>query len=170
MIHHKFNKKIISRLAVVQFIYQKFFIVLEGYKCNTTSSSMNLEEAQKFLNSFYQDPQTIWSNYLKQFSFKSVINVKYFTSLILLITNNLPYIDGIIYSKCKNKLDKIDLLVGAILRTAICELKYINKVPFKVIINEYTNLANDLLDHYHVGFVNFILDAYAKERDKKLLC
>lgn len=56
------------------------------------------------------------------------------------------------------QLKDISSIVRIILRCAICELKYYNKTPIKVIIDEYTSLASLFYGKAETGFVNSILD------------
>ena len=47
--------------------------------------------------------------------------------------------------------------------TSIIEFSSNKKVPAKVIINEYTNIASSFFSNSEVNFVNGILDVLAKE-------
>ncbi|MBF8246509.1 MAG: hypothetical protein ISN64_00735 [Rickettsia sp.] len=162
------NKKIISRLAVIQFLYQKFFFSLLYKEHKIFSIKETMKEASNFIHEHYSEPEIFSDHFHEYPNIKIIPNIKYYKELILLIVEKLPFIDQIIYSKCNKKSDKIDILILSILRPAICELKYIGKLSFKIVINEYTTLANELLDHYQIGFINFVLDSYAKIEEKTI--
>ncbi|CAN0605693.1 unnamed protein product, partial [Ectocarpus sp. 12 AP-2014] len=72
-------------------------------------------------------------------------------------------IDQIIEKHLTNEwnIQNLPKLLFATLRVAVCELKYFPETPSKVIINEYTDIASDMLDSGEIGFVNSLLDKYA---------
>ncbi len=54
-------------------------------------------------------------------------------------------------------IKKMGELLSSILRCAIYELKFEDKAPSKVIINEYTNIAASFFGESETGFVNATL-------------
>jgi len=57
----------------------------------------------------------------------------------------------------------IENITKQILRVAIFEIKYFDKIPTKVIINEYTDIASSFDGESKVQFVNSILENIAKK-------
>ena len=55
----------------------------------------------------------------------------------------------------------LPILYQAIIIAAGSELKECDRTPTKVIINEYTNIANSIINETAVGFINAILDKLA---------
>ncbi|WP_425411112.1 transcription antitermination factor NusB [Hyphococcus sp.] len=67
------------------------------------------------------------------------------------------------------RLSRLDATVRAILRAGLYELIRRPDVPYKVVINEYVDIANAFFEDDEPGFVNAILDAAAKEaRDDEM--
>jgi transcription termination factor NusB len=59
------------------------------------------------------------------------------------------------------RINDLPPLLLALLRVSISELLYIDETPNKVVINEFTMIASDMLMDREVGFVNSILDKIA---------
>jgi len=59
------------------------------------------------------------------------------------------------------RLERIDPVALAILRTGTYELLNIPETPKEVAVNEYLNVAHGFLDEKEVGFINKILDTLA---------
>jgi N utilization substance protein B len=59
------------------------------------------------------------------------------------------------------KLDRLELLLRAILRAAVYELLARRQVPARVVINEYVDLAHAFYDRGEAGLVNAVLDRLA---------
>lgn len=62
----------------------------------------------------------------------------------------------------KRSLDRIPKVNLAILRLALYEIKYDNKVPLNVGINEAVLLAEKFAQKQDASFINGVLGAYAK--------
>jgi len=60
-------------------------------------------------------------------------------------------------------LKRIDSTARAILRAALYELIRRPDVPYRVVIDEYLDIANSFFDGDEPGFINAVLDAAASE-------
>ena len=61
---------------------------------------------------------------------------------------------------------RIDITLRAILRAAVYELLFTPDTPFKVVINEYINIAQSFYSEKEPEFLNAILDKVAKSKLK----
>jgi len=59
---------------------------------------------------------------------------------------------------------RIDITLRAILRAAVYELLFTPETPFKVVINEYINIAQSFYSEKEPEFLNAILDKVAKSK------
>lgn len=67
------------------------------------------------------------------------------------------------------RLSRLDATVRAILRAGLYELIRRTDVPYKVVINEYVDIANAFFDGDEPGFINAILDTAARQaRDDEI--
>ena len=154
MTSKQINTKTIARIAAVQVIYQ--------YQVTNTNVDIILAR----INDFYKDPDLKTDYEIGQSALKIKPSNKHLTELVNLISENLPIIDDIIVSYLDKDWRLTDLppLVHAILRTAIAELKFFPEVSYKIIVNEYTDIASDMLTSQEVGFINSLLDNYSKNK------
>lgn len=157
MTNPQLNTKSISRIAAIQTLYQ-----FEKY---TTDS--NIESLLLRIIDFYKD-KDIKNDY--ELDTKSKLKLRpsytYLTELVKFTYNNLDEIDTIIQKHLTKEwtLQTLPELLSATLRVAICEIKFFPETPRKVIINEYTDIASDMLDERKVGFVNSVLDKYSTNK------
>ena len=150
------NTKSISRIAAVQTIYQ-----FENDKNTSDIDTLLLR-----IRDFYKDKDLKSDYELDKLSkLKLRPSYNYLNELVKFTHENLEEIDKIIEIHLTNEwnLQNLPKLLFATLRVAVCELKYFPETPSKVIINEYTDIASDMLDSGEVGFVNSVLDKYASE-------
>ena len=150
------NTKSISRIAAVQTIYQ-----FENDKNTSDIDTLLLR-----IRDFYKDKDLRSDYELDKLSkLKLRPSYNYLNELVKFTHENLEEIDKIIEIHLTNEwnIQNLPKLLFATLRVAVCELKYFPETPSKVIINEYTDIASDMLDSGEVGFVNSVLDKYASE-------
>lgn len=150
------NTKSISRIAAIQTIYQ-----FENEKNTSDIETLLLRMVE-----FYKD-KDIKSDYEldKTSKLKLRPSYNYLNELVKFTHENIQEIDQIVEKHLTNEwnLQNLPKLLFATLRVAVCELKYFPETPSKVIINEYTDIASDMLDSGEVGFVNSVLDKYASD-------
>ncbi len=61
------------------------------------------------------------------------------------------------------KLSRLDATARAVLRAGLYEMIRRPDVPYKVVINEYLDIANAFFEGEEPGFINGVLDAAARE-------
>lgn len=152
----KISNKTIARIAAIQALYQ--------YDLKEQNDDID-SLIQKMLNFyqteiFYHDDEFIPKNSIKIKPSKA-----YFTSLARFTAENLNEIDLVIskYLTLEWKLNTIPILLLALLRVSVCEFKYFPETPRKVIINEFTDIASEMLTDKEINFVNSVLDKIAME-------
>ncbi|MGX6960425.1 MAG: transcription antitermination factor NusB [Rickettsia endosymbiont of Pentastiridius leporinus] len=151
MSSNKINKKSIARIAAVQAIYQY-----------TLQGSNDIEAIMQNVLSFYQDDHFTMSS---EENLKISLTISHFETLVKLVFENTTKIDEIINSHLVNDKNPayMPVLLRALLRVSISELLFFRATPVKVVINEYTDIANEMLNEHEIGFVNSVLDKIAKE-------
>jgi len=95
---------------------------------------------------------------------KNIINKKKARMVLDEISSHLSEIDELISSTLEgwtmDRLSKVDL---AILRLAVCEMKYLDDIPISVTINEAVNLAKKYSGERSYAFINSLLAKISKE-------
>ncbi|HJD62713.1 MAG TPA: transcription antitermination factor NusB [Rickettsia endosymbiont of Degeeriella rufa] len=152
MSSNKINKKSIARIAAIQAIYQHML-----------RNNDNIDDIIENVLSFYRNDTSITDSPIK-----ISLTISHFKMLVKLVFENIDKIDEIISNHLVNDKNQnhIPILLQALLRNGICELLFFPDIPTKVIINEYTDIANDMLNDHEIGFVNSILDKIAHENKR----
>ncbi len=90
----------------------------------------------------------------------------FFTDLVRGVIDRQDDIDQTVNSILSSswRLERLDSILRALLRTATYELLGRDDVPPKVIINEYVDVAHAFFPAEEVGFVNGALDSIARSR------
>jgi transcription termination factor NusB len=133
------SSKTIARLACVQSV----FLYEYGERFQ------NFDEITNFILSYYAD-----SDLMDDFrGHKVSLHKNYFLDLSDLILKHLHTIDehleGIFHGKT-------DLLNISIIKVGVCEMLYKDKVPTKVVVNEFSNISAAF--DFNPAIVNSILD------------
>ena len=155
------SNKSLSRLAAVQTLFQFDF-----------NKKMKLEELKSIndmdISEIYQTIENINSNTQE---FKNLkIDKNWFLILVNAVFSNKDIIDASLSNFLESNwsIERMDPTITNILRCAYIEFKNYSNVPYKVVINEYTNIASSFFNKSEVNFVNGVLDKVSlKYRDKK---
>ncbi len=92
-------------------------------------------------------------------------DAKFLTKLVQQTYDNRAAIDQRISANLDIgwTLEKLNSLLLALLRVAVCELTILKSASLKTIINEYLNIAHGFFSPQEVAFVNGILDKIGRE-------
>jgi len=88
--------------------------------------------------------------------------VDYFRSLVSAVPARLDELDGFISPLLDRNIESVDLVERAVLRLGTYELWKNIEVPYKVVINEYVELAKIFGADQGHKYINGVLDKLAK--------
>ncbi|MBN8511858.1 MAG: transcription antitermination factor NusB [Rickettsiales bacterium] len=155
--NHQLNSKSLARIAAIQTIYQY----------ETLDRAVNINTLLTNVIDFYKDNDVKSDHEINDLSnLKLKPSIGYMHELVEFTSNNLVQIDKIIEEHLSSEwtLEKLPKLLLAILRVSVSEIKYFPETPRKVVINEYTDIASEMIDDSQVGFVNSLLDKYSEHK------
>ena len=143
------NAKRLARLAAVQGLYQ---IVLTG------------QSAAKIIGELRQNPANLLGEAVDP-SVLPVLDKELMTQIIQGVTDNQSDLDGILSGAldARFSMDRIEVLLGAVLRAGVFELCHHGSVAPSVIINDYVDVAHAYFNAKEPGLVNAVLDKIAKK-------
>jgi len=99
----------------------------------------------------------------------SDVNADFALSLVKGAWDNLTEIDRLIETYAKEwNIKRLANVDKNILRLAVYELKFINEVPYNVVINEAIELAKNFSTEDSGAFVNGVLDTILNQEVKKV--
>ncbi len=156
MTSNKINNKSIARIAAVQVLYQ----------FNDQNQSQNIDLLLQNILDFYSSDEASSDDGWQGESLKIRPSNNHLRELVNIVSQNLKQIDDLITDHLSSEWQLVTLptLLLATLRVGIGELLFFPETPHKVVINEYTDIASDMLHDNEVGFVNSVLDKIHKER------
>lgn len=93
----------------------------------------------------------------------SAFELDYFRDLVSGVPAHLTELDGYLLPVLDRPVEKIDLVERAILRLGTYELSRHPEVPYRVVINEFVELAKVYGADQGHKYVNGVLDKLAKE-------
>ena len=94
-------------------------------------------------------------------------STKYTKDLFYDTVNHIAEIDDIIIEYSKERhFDRISKVSLSVLRLAVCEIMFFDKVPVGVSINEAVNLCKKYGSEDEYAFVNGILGSIARDEQK----
>lgn len=91
------------------------------------------------------------------------LDVEYFRQLVHGIVAQVSELDEALKPHLSRALDSVDPVERAVLRLATYELKNNMEVPYRVVINEYVELAKTFGADQGHKFVNGVLDKASKD-------
>ncbi|MDX1924064.1 MAG: transcription antitermination factor NusB [Rickettsiaceae bacterium] len=148
------NSKTFSRIAVIQVLHQSSYPAMSGAR-----------EIEKKIETLYQSPDLSEILDLRENKAKIKLNKNLFNDLCTYAKSHIDEIDDYIIKNLSSDSPHKNLSqnLKAILRCAIAEILSFPETPTLVILNEYTNIASEMIGQNEVGFVNWILDTICKE-------
>lgn len=157
----KNNSKTLSRLAAVQAVY-----LFDLGITKIQNNELKLENYILDVIAHYDQEQHIDIDNEEKIStlIKGKINKKFMSNIAFTTYNHINEIDKLLTDNLikHDNLGQLSLLLRAILRCAVGEMKYCD-TPKKVVIDEYVKLTKDFYNDPEVNFTNAILDKIAKE-------
>ena len=145
------NNRSLSRLAAVQTLFQYDF-----------NARMQLHELKnindKEISEIFETIKNLNHGIIE---FKGLkLDKDWFLMLVNGVFNKKSKIDSILSGFLNDdwSIERMDHTLINILRCAYFEFKGFSKIPPKVIINEYTNIAASFFNKTEVSFINGVLD------------
>ena len=140
------SKKSSSRLFAVQILYEM--------ELNDKSYELILEALS---DDYFLELEKINNN--------GKPSKNYIEKLIKGVSNNQKEIDELISRNLTNrKLSNLDSLMRSILRISVYELIYEFKIPKKVVLNEYIEIAKLFFNGEEPSLINAVLDVILKDQ------
>jgi N utilization substance protein B len=144
------QKRSLSRLMAVQIFYQYDF-----FKREKNIQTIQQEVIKNYLLKEEDNLETYEQN----------IDQDFLNNLCFGLEKIIDEIDIEISPMLKDgwNLEKINEIILQIIRLAVFELKFINSVPIKVVIDEYVDITGSFFEPKQTTFANGIIENLAKK-------
>lgn len=148
------NNKTASRIAALQAMYQ-FEINKDQDDIDTVLRNIEKSYEEDDFKTTFEIPSNM----------KVKLHKNHLSNLVKNAVDNVEFIDETIKSNLSKdwKFSNLHLSLISLLRVAIAELVYVTDTPYKVVINEFTNIGTGFLQDFEISFINSILDKIAKK-------
>ena len=147
-----------TRLAFIQYIFQSEFL-----KINENES---IEDFQRY---FYNENIAVIG---EKKEFKLKFNKNFFKKLTENYIKNFDKINTIKilnkYINLERKFEKWNIVLKSLIFALISELQYTKKNKFKIIFNDYLNIAKSLVTKKEINLMNAIIQKYLDEKKSNL--
>ena len=139
-------RKSASRLAAVQILYQ-------------------IDHSGRLAENVIEEFLTYWIGQSFDTEKDVVPDKKLCISIVRGVELNRTYLDTIVKDVLTEswKLERLELILKAILRAAVFELKHRQKTPTIVVITEYVSVAKAFYNDLETGMINGALDNAARQ-------
>lgn len=150
------NNRRLSREVALQMIFQwesqGFIQKKHEATLSTDLSDVAIRQlVHQLITAFHPKPDTV--------------DVEFVVALLRGVIQYIDQIDETVDTEStKWRLSRMDVIDRSILRIATFELLFMQKTPYKVIINEALELAKKYSGEQSVAFINGVLDAIKKKR------
>jgi N utilization substance protein B len=146
-VHH--DAKRLARLAAVQALYQMTLIP---------------RPAEQIIKEFRAQPQALLQE-TGQGSVTPDVDFSLFGTIVTGVTEKAAELDEMIVGAfdSKSSVERLEILLRAILRAGVYELHYQSAIPTGVIINDYVDVTHAFFNAREPGLVNGVLDKLAKQ-------
>lgn len=142
---NRYNFKTIARLACVQSVYL------------SRISGDDLELSGRKILEMYSNTTYLLED-------KMTIKTPHFSNLLKVVHENHSSIDDLISENVKQDIHE---LMRSVLIVGLAEIIYLGG-NLKIIVNEFTNIANSFLPQIEVGLINSVLDNFGKNHLKSI--
>ena len=146
------NSKSLARIGCIQALY-----------IHETVGEFTAEHLIDQIRTYYRSSKRIKEDFEmdQKLYLKAIIDDDLLSSLVSYSMWSIILIDDLISKHLFEPwaVEKLHPLLRSIIRAAVCELKFFPATSYKIVINDFVNIATEMLSNEgEINFVNAILD------------